>query len=152
MPNNRRVCDGRTYFSTVVTHERQSLLIDDAVRAALRGALIALEQRRPFHIDAWVLLPDPIHCVSTLPDNDRDYSARWRWLRPNASGPTCLNKQALQPSDKEDFGDTGSATMTISQRIVTTFTSTRRDTDRSTVPQIDRGLPFTGSSPLGATP
>lgn len=34
-------------------------------------------QRRPFTIDAIVILPDHLHTLWTLPDNDADYSQRW---------------------------------------------------------------------------
>jgi len=32
----------------------------------------------PFHIDAWVVLPDHLHCIWTLPAGDDDFSMRWR--------------------------------------------------------------------------
>ncbi len=37
--------------------------------------------RSPFHIDAWVVLPDHMHCVWTLPDGDADFPGRWRAIR-----------------------------------------------------------------------
>ncbi|MBI5599842.1 MAG: transposase, partial [Deltaproteobacteria bacterium] len=36
---------------------------------------------RPFTIDAFVLLPDHIHCIWTLPENDNDFSTRWRLFK-----------------------------------------------------------------------
>ncbi len=33
--------------------------------------------KRPFHIDAWVILPEHMHCLSTLPDSDADFVGRW---------------------------------------------------------------------------
>ncbi|MDP1636813.1 MAG: hypothetical protein Q8L62_01775 [Candidatus Nitrotoga sp.] len=36
---------------------------------------------RPFVIDAWVLLPDHLHCVCTLPDGDADFSTRWMMIK-----------------------------------------------------------------------
>lgn len=32
----------------------------------------------PFTIDAFVLLPDHLHCIWTMPEGDRDFSIRWR--------------------------------------------------------------------------
>jgi putative transposase len=81
MPNYRRVRDGRTYFFTVVTHRRRPILCDKLVRSVLRDKLMELRRHRPFRIDAWVLMPDHLHCVWTLPVNDRDYTARWGWLK-----------------------------------------------------------------------
>lgn len=48
----------------------------DAFREAVR-----LCARRPFHIDAWVVLPDHTHCVWTLPPGNADYSARWKSIK-----------------------------------------------------------------------
>ena len=36
---------------------------------------------RPFTIDAWVVLPDHLHCVWTLPTGDDDFSTRWRLIK-----------------------------------------------------------------------
>lgn len=32
-------------------------------------------------IDAWVVLPDPMHCVWTLPPGDDDFSNRWKAIK-----------------------------------------------------------------------
>ncbi len=41
--------------------------------------------RRPFQIDAIVILPDYIHCIWTLPENDSDFSTRWRLIKRDFS-------------------------------------------------------------------
>lgn len=43
---------------------------------ALREAVRVTKAERPFRIDAWVVLPDHMHCVWTLPEGDADYSVR----------------------------------------------------------------------------
>jgi putative transposase len=48
---------------------------------ALRAAVRATRRERPFHIDAWVVLPDHMHCVWTLPPGDDDYSNRWKAIK-----------------------------------------------------------------------
>ena len=35
----------------------------------------------PFRIRAFVLLPDHIHCIWTLPENDNNYSMRWQLIK-----------------------------------------------------------------------
>jgi len=35
----------------------------------------------PFEIDAWVLMPDHLHCIWTLPAGDSDYSKRWGLIK-----------------------------------------------------------------------
>ena len=48
--------NGDTYFFTVVTNKRQKILTDDAVRLALRQAVMVVRERYPFEILAWVLV------------------------------------------------------------------------------------------------
>ena len=35
----------------------------------------------PFTIDAWVVLPDHLHAVWTLPEGDADFSLRWTLIK-----------------------------------------------------------------------
>ncbi|MDO9214130.1 MAG: transposase [Methylococcales bacterium] len=53
----------------------------DFLRDALRQTL----QEKPFQIDAWVVLPEYIHAVWTLPVGDDDYSGRWRLIKSRFS-------------------------------------------------------------------
>lgn len=81
MPNYRRAREGQSYFFTVVTRDRQPVLCEAPVRRLLREVVQELKANRPFAIDAWVLVPDHLHCIWTLPEGDTDYSARWGWLK-----------------------------------------------------------------------
>ena len=72
---------GGTYFFTVVTYRRQAFLCDEDVREAMRTAINRVREAHPFHIDAWVLLPDPLHCLGTLPPDDADFSLRWNLIK-----------------------------------------------------------------------
>jgi putative transposase len=81
MPNYRRFyVPGGTYFFTVSLLERRS---DFLVRHidALREAVRATRRHRPFHIDGWVVLPDHLHCLWTLPPGDADFSNRWKAIK-----------------------------------------------------------------------
>jgi REP-associated tyrosine transposase len=40
-----------------------------------------VRQRRPFHIDAWVVLPDHFHCLWTLAEGDAQFSTHWRPIK-----------------------------------------------------------------------
>lgn len=51
----------------------------------------------PFSIDAIVLLPDHLHCIWTLPENDCDFSTRWRLIKSGFSR-RCHPKYKQQPS------------------------------------------------------
>lgn len=82
MPNYRRAdLKGGTYFFTVVTEKRQPILIEPDAREALRHAIEKTREKHPFIIDAWVLLPNHLHTVWTLPENDADFSSRWSLIK-----------------------------------------------------------------------
>jgi len=74
-----------TWFFTVVTYQRQPVLCDAAVRVALRRAIVKTRQDWPFRVDAWVLLPDHLHCIWTLPAGDADFSTRWNLIKRRTS-------------------------------------------------------------------
>jgi putative transposase len=72
---------GATYFFTVVTFRRLPLLGSQEAVAFLREAIRSEKIRRPFEIDAMVILPDHLHAIWTLPPDDADYSIRWRNIK-----------------------------------------------------------------------
>ncbi|WP_341325322.1 hypothetical protein [Methylotuvimicrobium sp. KM2] len=67
-------------------------LLHDTVRRA--------RKRYPFHIDAWVVLPEHMHSVWTLPPGDSDFSTRWRLIKSGFLGrsrkPNAAPKFAVQ--------------------------------------------------------
>jgi putative transposase len=69
---------GGSYFFTLVAHDRRPVLTNEDVRAALRAAVQAVRDEHPFLVEAWVLLPDHLHCLWRLPESDADYSFRCR--------------------------------------------------------------------------
>ena len=71
---------GGTYFFTVNLLDRNSALLTEHI-GALRDAIRIARKKHPFHIDAWVVLPDHMHCIWTLPENDTDYSTRWKNIK-----------------------------------------------------------------------
>ncbi len=85
MTNYRRnFVPGDCQFFTVNLAERKSrLLIDhvDSLRAAFRYA----RARYPFTVEAIVVLPDHLHSIWSLPDNDPDFATRWRLIKATFS-------------------------------------------------------------------
>jgi len=71
---------GGSYFFTVNLENRRTPLLTDHIDA-LREATRETRLRYPFHIDAFVVLPDHLHAVLTLPPGDADFSARWRLIK-----------------------------------------------------------------------
>jgi putative transposase len=81
MPNYRRAfVAGGCWFFTVNLFDRRSGLLTDKIEV-LRDAMRDTRQRYPFHIDAFVVLPDHLYAVWTLPPDDQDFSIRWRLIK-----------------------------------------------------------------------
>ena len=70
---------GARYFFTVVTENREPLLIENIER--LRAAFRLCLSRYPFEIEAIVVLPDHLHTVWRLPEGDGDFSRRWMVIK-----------------------------------------------------------------------
>lgn len=67
MPDYRRNrVPGGTYFFTLALADRRSDLLVREIDA-LRAAVARTRRLHPFRIDAWVVLPDHLHAVWTLP-------------------------------------------------------------------------------------
>jgi putative transposase len=71
---------GATFFFTVRLHERGSTLLTEHI-AAFGEAIRQARSRQPFHVDAWVVLPDHAHAIWTLPPGDDDSAGRWRAVK-----------------------------------------------------------------------
>jgi putative transposase len=81
MPDYRRNrVPGGTYFFTLALADRRSDLLVREI-ATLRAAVARTRQLYPFRIDAWVVLPEHLHAVWTLPEGDAAYSARWTLIK-----------------------------------------------------------------------
>lgn len=81
MPNYRRaIVAGATYFFTVNLLDRRERLLVTHIEI-LRGAVAWVRARHPFQVHAWVVLPDHMHAVWTLPDGDGNYALRWASIK-----------------------------------------------------------------------
>jgi putative transposase len=105
MSNARRNrVPGGTYFFTVNLHDRTLHLLTDHIEE-LRDAVRKTRAVLPFHIDAWVVLPDHMHCVWTLPPGDADFSRRWKSIKILFS--RSLPKTELIPTQRKRRGERG---------------------------------------------
>jgi putative transposase len=59
----------------------------------LRDAVRTVRRARPFVIDAWVVLPDHLHCVWTLPPGDDDFWTRWRVIKTIFARSLAVNER-----------------------------------------------------------
>jgi putative transposase len=78
MPEYRRIwIEGGTFFFTLVTYQRRPFLTEPLSRELLHAAWENVNRRFPFTTQAICLLPDHLHCIWSLPENDRNYALRW---------------------------------------------------------------------------
>ena len=96
MPNYiRPKVAGATVFFTVALADRGSRALVEHV-GTLREAVRRTRAERPFGVEAWVVLPDHMHCVWTLSEGDGDYATRWRLIKTRFS--RAMPKGRLRPS------------------------------------------------------
>ena len=86
MANYRRaIAPGGTFFFTVVTYRRRSIFDQPEGRKILREVVQEVREQYPFIIDAWVLLPEHMHCIWTLPQESSNFSIRWNRIKSGFS-------------------------------------------------------------------
>ena len=71
------------FFTVNLARRGGSLLVDHV--DLLREAVAVTRKRRPFEIEAWVVLPDHMHAVWQLPVEDPNYSDRWGAIKARFS-------------------------------------------------------------------
>lgn len=72
---------GGTYFFTVNTSRKRKIFGDIENVNLLRNVFRRVLNLHPFTIDAFVLMPDHLHSIWTLPEGDSDYPTRWRLIK-----------------------------------------------------------------------
>lgn len=88
---------GATVFFTVCLADRQATVLTDHIED-LRLAVAQTRRERPFVIDAFVVLPDHLHAIWTLPEGDADYSVRWGAIKAR------FTRASARKQDKGDCG------------------------------------------------
>ena len=78
----RAFVPGGTFFFTVAILQRDRSLLTEHI-GPLRTAFREVRSRKPFSIDAIVVLPDHLHCLWTPPSGDADFSSRWHDIKAN---------------------------------------------------------------------
>jgi putative transposase len=85
MTNYRRnFVAGGSYFFTVNLAERNGRLLTEHVNL-LRAAFRYTRARHSFAIEAIVVLPDHLHTIWTLPEDDANFATRWRLIKATFS-------------------------------------------------------------------
>lgn len=80
MRYRRALVDGATYFFTVNLADRRCRLLVEHVEE-VRAAVREVKQAHPFEIVAWVVMPEHMHAIWSLPPGDSDYPMRWNQIK-----------------------------------------------------------------------
>jgi REP-associated tyrosine transposase len=94
---------GGTFFFTIITYRRRKILTIPESINILHEVISEVRREHPFFIDAWVLLPDHMHSIWTLPKGDDDYSRRWGLIKArfSRSARTLFHLDDLMTDSKE---------------------------------------------------
>src|SRR5690349_19177059 len=83
--NYRRLyIPGASYFLTLGLADRKQTLLTKNIKL-LRSAFIYTKMRHPFSIDAIVILPDHLHMIMSLPEDDDSFSKRIMLIKSHFS-------------------------------------------------------------------
>ncbi|MGH8279773.1 MAG: REP-associated tyrosine transposase [Gammaproteobacteria bacterium] len=92
MDYRRTIIPGGTYFFTVNLADRSSRLLVERVDM-LRGVVREVKRHHPFEIVAWVVLPDHMHTVWTLPPDTADFATCWALIKAGFSRHITRNER-----------------------------------------------------------
>jgi len=82
MPNYRRhqIEGGCCFFTVNLLERHQNQLLVQHIEL-LRDVVKRVRFRHPFNIDGWVVLPEHMHCIWSLPKGGDDYGLRMRLIK-----------------------------------------------------------------------
>ncbi len=76
----RSFIKGASYFFTLTLNDRTKTYLTDYIND-LKAAMQIVKKTRPYHTQALVILPEHLHAIWKLPENDSDYATRWRLIK-----------------------------------------------------------------------
>jgi putative transposase len=104
MSNYRRAnIKGGSFFFTVALADRSSSLLIDQIDR-LRKVYRSVQERRPFETIAICVLPDHIHAIWTLPEDDPDFSTRWSLIKSGFSRGVETRERSQSKAAKREKG------------------------------------------------
>lgn len=138
MPNYRRAfIPGGCWFFTVNVLEREGSLLVDHIHT-LRDAVARTRRKYPFDIDAFVVLPDHMHAIWTLPPDDADFSTRWRLIK--AAFAKSLPKQERQSAARKARNERGIWQRRFWEHMIRNETDYARHVDYCYINPVKHGL------------
>jgi putative transposase len=98
----RNLVPGGTFFFTVALADRQSSALVDHVNH-LRAAFRIVRDRKPFTVDAIVVLPDHLHVILTLPSDDSDFPGRWKAIKAAFTRNVAASGASISRNSRGEF-------------------------------------------------
>ena len=100
MKYRRARSKGATYFFTVNLADRYKTLLIDHIDD-LRDVINQVKKQHPFKLDAMVVLPEHLHAMLTLPEDDKNYPTRWRLIKAGFSRQIPRLEQISQSRERK---------------------------------------------------
>ncbi len=94
---------GACVFLTVTLAQRGASTLVAQIET-LRSAVRATMETRPFRIDGWVVLPDHMHCVWTLPEEDDGYAQRVQSIKARFSHQLAMGQRRASHVARREKG------------------------------------------------
>jgi putative transposase len=95
---------GATFFFTVTLADRTASTLTDRVDL-LRASYRRVARSLPFETIAICILPDHLHALWQLPQDDADFSARWSWIKSAfARGMRATRERSASKGAKREKG------------------------------------------------
>ena len=91
------------FFFTVVLAERPSTLLVDEIDR-FRRIYKDIQRRRPFETIAICVLPNHVHALWALPEDDVDFSARWSLIKSGFSRGLDPQRRSMSKVAKREKG------------------------------------------------
>jgi putative transposase len=99
---------GGTFFLKLVTLDRRRIFNSPVGRRILGKVVNQVKREFPFSLDAWVLLPDHLHAIWTLPEGDTNYGKRVGLIKAHFSKAArkWLHDESLMNPSRRDRRET----------------------------------------------
>ncbi|MGQ3888238.1 REP-associated tyrosine transposase [Legionella sp. CNM-1927-20] len=98
----RDTTPGGTYFFTIALRNRKSKLLTCHINL-LGDAFRHVKGKYPFHVEAIVVLPDHMHAVWSLPDEDVNYSLRWHQIKSYFTKGLIKSGFTIKPDKRGEY-------------------------------------------------
>lgn len=101
MPEYRRTTiEGGSYFFTLVTYQRRKFFDQSFACSLLHDSISHIQKYHPFNMIAFCLLPDHVHFIWQLPENDNNYSVRISQIKRRFSKHLMAKNEIALPQAK----------------------------------------------------